>query len=70
MEEARDYPSVATGESQKQERRQKRGTKQRNTVQFASLMGICHSKHAELEPQFQKYKGRLVLRADTVKDAF
>ena len=31
-------------------------------------MEICHLKNAELEPQFQNYKGRVVLRADIVKD--
>ena len=38
------------------------------TVQFASLMDICHLKSSELEPQFQKYKGRVVLRGVIVKD--
>ena len=38
------------------------------TVHFASLMDICHLKNAELEPKHQKYKGRVVLRGDTVKD--
>ena len=28
------------------------------TVHFASLMDICHLKNSELEPTFQKYKGR------------
>ena len=28
-------------------------------VHFASLMDLCHLKNSELEPQFQKYKGRL-----------
>ena len=37
-------------------------------VHFASLMDICHLKNSELEPQFQKYKGRVVLRDGTVKD--
>ena len=37
-------------------------------VQFASLMDLCHLKNSELEPQFQKYKGRVVLRGDLVKD--
>ena len=37
-------------------------------VHFASLMDICHLKTAELEPKFQKYKGRVVLRGDSVKD--
>ena len=31
-------------------------------VHFASLMDLCHLKNSELEPQFQKYKGRVVLR--------
>ena len=35
---------------------------------FASLMDLCHLKNSELEPQFQKYKGRVVLRGDIVKD--
>ena len=37
-------------------------------VHFASLMDLCHLKNSELEPQFQKYKGRVVLRRDIVKD--
>ena len=38
------------------------------TVHFASLMDICHLKNAELETRHQKYKGRVVLRGDIVKD--
>ena len=30
-------------------------------VHFASLMDLCHLKNSELDPQFQKYKGRGVL---------
>ena len=37
-------------------------------VHFASLMDLCHLKNSELEPQFQKYKARVVLRGDIVKD--
>ena len=37
-------------------------------MHFASPMDICHLKNLELEPKFQKYKGRVVLRGDTVKD--
>ena len=37
-------------------------------VHFASLMDICHLKNAELEAKYQKYKGRVVLRGDIVKD--
>ena len=37
------------------------------TVRLASSMNLCHLKISELEPQFPKYKGRVVLRGDTVK---
>ena len=37
-------------------------------VHFAALMDICHLKNAEIEPTFQTYKGRIVLRGDIVKD--
>ena len=37
-------------------------------VHSASLMDICHLKNAELEAKHQKYKGRVVLRGDIVKD--
>ena len=37
------------------------------TVHFASLMDFCHLKNSELEAQFQKYKGTVVLRGDIVK---
>ena len=37
-------------------------------VHFASLMDFCHVKNAELETKHQKYKGRVVLRGDIVKD--
>ena len=38
------------------------------TVHFASLMDLCHLKNAELEAKHQKYKGRVALRGDFVKD--
>ena len=37
-------------------------------VHFAALMDICHLKNAELKQKHQKYKGRVVLRGDNVKD--
>ena len=37
------------------------------SVHFASLMGLCHLKHAELAEQHQKHTERLVER-DTIKD--
>ena len=42
--------------------------KAQKTVHFATLMDICDLKNAELEPKFQKYKGSVLLRGDTVKD--
>ena len=38
------------------------------TVHFGTLMDIGHLKSTELEQQFQKYKGRVVLWGDVVKD--
>ena len=38
------------------------------TVHFAALMDISHLNNSELEPKFQKFKGRVVLRGDIVKD--
>ena len=43
--------------------------KEGRKVHFASLMDICHLKNAELETKHRKYKGRVVLRGDIVKDA-
>ena len=37
-------------------------------VHVASLIDKCHLKNAELEAKHQKYKGRVVLRGDIVKD--
>ena len=37
-------------------------------VHFASLMDLCHLRNSELELRYQKYKGRVVLRGDIVKD--
>ena len=37
-------------------------------VHLASLMDLCHLQNSELELQYQKYKGRVVLRGDFVKD--
>ena len=38
------------------------------TFHFASLMDICRLKNAELETKHHKYKCRVVLRGDIVKD--
>ena len=46
----------------------KEAQKNNNKVHFASLRDLCHLKNSELEPQFQKYKERVVLRSENVKD--
>ena len=40
----------------------KEAQKNNNKVHLASLIDLCHLKNAELEPQFEKYKDRVVLR--------
>merc|ERR1711954_477641 len=42
--------------------------KKKVSVHFGRLMDLCHLKHAELSPELQKYKGRVVFRGDQVKD--
>ena len=37
-------------------------------VHFASLIDLCHLKNADMEPKLQRYKGRVVLEGDIVKD--
>ena len=61
-------PAWDVEESQEQEGGYSGSTKRQKRAHFASLMDICHLKNAELEPKLQKYKGRVVLRGDIVKD--
>ena len=42
--------------------------KKKRSVHFGRLMDLCHLKHAELNKEVQKYKGRVVFRGDQVKD--
>ena len=42
--------------------------KEGRKVHFASLMDISHLKNAELDTKHQKFKGRVVLRGDILKD--
>ena len=37
-------------------------------VHFATLEQLCHQKNSQLEESMRKYKGRIVLRGDNVKD--
>ena len=61
MEEARNDSSLAVGQSKEKKRGYAGSTKRQKKVHFATLMDICHLKNAELEPEFQKHKGRVVL---------
>ena len=67
MGEARKFAILAQDQSEEQEGSYLGGTEEQRTVQFASLMDICHS-NAEFEPKCRKYEGPVVLRGDTVKD--
>ena len=61
--------SMATRKSQELEGGYSRSTNRDKTkVHFATLMDICHLMNVELEPKLKKYKGRVVLRGDTVED--
>ena len=46
----------------------KEAQKERKTVHLTTLMDICNLKNVELEPKYQMYKGRLVLRGEIVRN--
>ena len=67
----KNWRKFRRGTWQKSEVRKRWSMKQRRRALqfiFASLMDICHLKNTELEAKHQKYKGRVVLCADIVKD--
>ena len=64
MGKARDSASMSADKVRSKREVIQEAHRKRRTVHFATLMDICHLKNAELEPQFQKYKGRVVLRGD------
>ena len=69
MGKTRENTGMAADESQKQKKKViDEARKEGKTVHFASLISICHLEISELETHFQKYKGRVVLRDDNVKD--
>ena len=61
-------PGMAADESQKQERGDRGRRNKGRKVHYASLVDLCHLENSELEPRYQKYKSRDVLRGNTVKD--
>ena len=62
--EASESTRMRTEETRPKDEARTKGIK----VHFASLMDTCHLKNAELETKAPKYKGRVVLRGDIVKD--
>ena len=68
MEKAWDNSSMGCKKIKSKKEVIKEGQKNNNKVHFSSLMDLCHPKNSELEQQFQKCKGRVVLRGDIVKD--
>ena len=68
MGKIRENPCMAADESQEQERSDRGSKEYGRKVHFASLLDLCHLKNSELEPHYQKYKGRVVYRGDIVKD--
>ena len=68
MGELEKNTGMTADESQKQKREviEEARNKSRK-VHFASLMDLCHLVHSELEPRYQKYKGKNVLRGDIFK---
>ena len=65
---ARDDPSMEIGTVKSKKEVVLEAQRDNKKVHFATLMDICHLKNAELELKFQKDKGSVVLRRDTVKD--
>ena len=68
MEKARDNTGMGFEKSQSEKEVIMEVQRDNMRVHFASLMDIYHLKNAEPEPKLQKWKGRVVLREDVVKD--
>ena len=64
MGEARKVASVAIDQNKEEKEVVLEAQRENIRVHFAALMDICHLKHAELEPMYQKHKGRVVLRGN------
>ena len=68
MGEVRKVVGLANHQSKEEKEVILEAQRGKRTVHCATLMDICHLKNVELEPNFQNYKGRVVLGSDTVKD--
>ena len=58
MKENRNDSSLAVGQNKEQKGVFVEAQRDKKKVHFATLMDSSHVKNAELEPNFQKYKGR------------
>ena len=67
-EKLEKLPAWQVTEVKSKKKNIEKAQKEGRTVHFAKLMDLCHLKNSELEQEFQKYKGRVVLRGDVVKD--
>ena len=65
---AEDSSKYRHGSWRRSETKKRWSMKAEKLVHFASLMDLCHLKNSELEQKLQKYKDRVVLRGDIVKD--
>ena len=69
MEKARDNSSMGLGKSQEQKGGYSGSAKRQNESPLCFSDGhMSPQKNAGLEPKLQKYKGRVVLRGDIVKN--
>ena len=68
MGKVRRLASMANDQSRSSKEKSSKRQQEGDTVHFGALMDICHLKNSELEPKFQKDKGRVVLRGDIVKN--
>ena len=66
--EARKIVCTANGQVKSKTEVIHKAQTEQGTVHFGTLVDICHIKKAGLQPKFQKCKGRVVLRGDTVKN--
>ena len=68
MEEARNDSSMATGQSKEQKGGYSGSTKRQKRSPLCHTDGHRSSQKIRVEPKFQLFKGRIVLRGDDVKD--
>ena len=68
MEQARENPCLADKGGRAKRMLFLQHKRSKRKVHFATLMNMCHLENAEVEPKHPKFKGRVVLLGDMVKD--